>query len=326
MVSKHPFSMSFLLLPAAAVHAVFLGLTGTSAFAGTISVTATPPTEGIIDFFAPESVNTRTTVRWRDGDGDTDAGQTFVVPGDQDYVLTAITFRLQSANGGASNLPIVVDLFSYAGGASEADNPNHTEFTSLWRDTATLPAGLTADGAPENDQYVTIDLTDTIPAAQRVLEAGAQYAWLIGSNSEDTSGTDDNAFAIRASSLAGSLDPTTQQVRRDFTDFDVLQGDGNRALLSDPIDRVRDDRDHLFHIHALPALKATDIEKNGSMVTIEWISGLDGPFEVVAGDGDALATGVFPEVAASGVFGDSATFAIPAPLVTEPAVFFRVTD
>jgi len=195
-----------------------------TASAAVLTNSASKPTTNIID--ANDVSDTGgASVRWRDDGGDTDVGQTFVTPNDQNYILQAITFQTSNAESGSTNLPVIVGFFSFDGSST---------FTALWRDTGSFPVSV-----PDN-HYVTIDLAN-LPVAQRTLVAGQEYAWLIGSNQQDTSSTVDNRF--RVLNTDGN-DTTTEQVRRDF-EF----GGTRPALTSLPSLNANDS---IFFIQAVP--------------------------------------------------------------------------
>ncbi len=189
---------------AAAVILPILFISATRA-ASTISASSSGPTTNLLDSFDNADV-AGTSTRWRSSGEDDDNGSSFALPNTSpSFRIDAVTFKIGSGiESGANGLPIVFQMFGYNGNAASP------VFTSLFETTATLPNPL-VEGS-----YLTLDLAgDTsLTALQRTLAGDAQYAFLVGSNVEDTAASSTNRFRLVATSDSGALDSTVIQVRR----------------------------------------------------------------------------------------------------------------
>ncbi len=142
--------------------------------------------------------NGATTVRWRSTGTDTDMGATFLNPA-QTRTLKTITVQVSSADLGVNvgGMPVIIDLFSFT--------PGPNTFTALWRLEGNLPATVSA-----ND-FLTFDVS----SQNQILAADASYAFLIGANVEDPTGTE-KRFRIFTLNSASEAHPNTFEIRRDF--------------------------------------------------------------------------------------------------------------
>jgi len=173
------------------------------------------------------------SIRWRDSGEDTDGGQTFLVSGALEaYTLQAITVRVGSGQTGSLNpnapgLPLVFDFFEY--------DLDSSLLTPLFRETAILPAGT------QQGDFITFDLAPL----DIELETGRSYAFMIGSNQEDTSGAaEDNRFRLASSS--SDVVPNGFEIRREY------EFGATRAALADQPNFLNTARDLLFIVHAIP--------------------------------------------------------------------------
>ena len=216
----------------AALWALPILAVGSAPGATIANLGTTAPTADVIDSLdsTGADVNSGVSIRWRSTSDDTDAGSTFTTPGGSDYLLSALTIRLGDSGVDAGDVgdEYIIDFFSYDGSQTAGG------FTSIWRDTYTMIAGV------DND-YLQIDVTN-LTTAQRMLTAGQEYGFLIGSNVEDTGGR------IQLAQV-NTLSDDHEQFRRDL-EFDGVNGVGTRPNLSDGPNDVRTGNDTIFYAQA----------------------------------------------------------------------------
>ncbi|CAN5159864.1 hypothetical protein BH23VER1_BH23VER1_03350 [soil metagenome] len=168
--------------------------------ATTSGVTSDPiQPDGPYERSAPTD-NGTTSIRFRPSGEDTDLGAVFRA-GATTRQLQSITIRVGAANFG-SNVPGLPVVFDFMRAAGDFSNPT---FEPLWRVEVNLPASLVPD------DYITFHLADQ----NQVLERDAAYAFLIGSNIQE-SPDDPDSDRFRLFTTNSNPTPDTYEIRREF--------------------------------------------------------------------------------------------------------------
>ncbi len=224
--------------------------------ASTISASTSGPTTNLLDSYDNAGVG-GTSTRWRSSGEDDDNGSSFVLPNTSpSFRIDAVTFKIGNGiESGANGLPIVFQMFGYNGNALAP------AFTSLFETTATLPNPLV------QGSYLTLDLAGdaSLTALQRTLAGNAQYAFLVGSNVEDTAASSTNRFRLVATNLATDLDSSVIQVRRTAEFGSTRPGVASTAGLS-----VEASQDTVFFVQgvAIPEPSAALLGALGALVLL----------------------------------------------------------